>query len=110
MSCLLQCTNTTVRVDRSTQSVTTGVVGNTEVTIHPSVKAYYEPIATDFIVTDLGRIAVRKAILVLPDIDLEPEDKIFDLGDDSRPYEITDYKKFKGSHYELMIEELKFGN
>ncbi len=109
MSCL-QCTNTTVRVDRATQAVTTGVVNNAEATIHPSVKAYYEPIVTDFVVTDLGRIAVRKALLVLPDIDLEPEDKIFDLGDNSRVYEITDYKKFRGSHYELIIEELKFGN
>ncbi len=75
----------------------------------PELLAYYEPIATDYTDTQLGRVASRRALLVVEHSDIDPHDKIIHLDDDNREYIITDYKKFEG-HYELLIEEVRFGN
>lgn len=109
MSCH-RCANTTIRVDRSTRTITAGQTATAVSTIQSNVSAYYEPLVTDYTNTELGRIAVRRALIVVEDMDIDPVDKIIDLGDNNREYMIFDYKKFPGSHIELSVEEVRFGN
>lgn len=109
MSCH-RCANTRIRVDRSTRTITAGQTANATATIQSDLPAYYEPLVTDYASTELGRVATRRALIVVEDRDIDPVDKIIDLGDSNREYTIIDYKKFRGSHLELQVEEVKFGN
>jgi len=97
-------------VDRSTRTVTAGQTGNTVTTVQSSVSAYYEPLITDYSSTELGRIATRRALIVVEDMDIDPSDKLFDLGDNEREYTIIDHRRFRGSHIEMTAEEVRFGN
>lgn len=97
-------------MDRSTRTVAAGQTANATATVQSSVPAYYEPLITDYTSTELGRIATRRALIVVEDLDIDPVDKIFDLGDNDREYTIIDYKQFRGSHIEMVVEEAKFGN
>ena len=109
MSCV-PCKNTTLDIIRQTRTITAGKLVTAEATVQSSIGAYSEPIATDFSESALGRKGARRMMFVVEDTDIEPEDSIVDLGDNNRPYAITDFLRFRGSHIELRGEEIHYGD